>query len=741
MKKQLRSISNYKFIPLLVLMLLAGLGWFLLKPDVARGGLPLSRPDFIRAARQGFGDRDNGWAWSMQWWRGHLYVGTNHAFHCAEVASLNRFFAKLFPYPPPDPDVRCPRRPEDLDLRAEIWRWTPWTNTWQRVYQSPRNVPMPRHPGRFIARDIGYRGMNVFREADGTEALYVAAVSAQFLWNPVPPPRILRSTDGIHFAPVPQWKGTVLGDFDGNGFRNQTSFRGRFYIVGGTLQGSGVLFESRNPALGNNHFQRVSPTNMIVSAVEPYNGFLYLGTKDVKNGYSVVKTLALGNPPYGYLPVVSRGGYVSGLASNPEILHMKEFRNRLYVGGNGLKVGILGLMGPAEVIRINPDDSWDVVVGYPRLTPDGMKFPISGFDAGFGNFFNGHMWRMEVFDDNLYVGTFDSSTTFKNNRRAAPFLRHLMGFDLFRTPNGRRFYPITTRGFGDKFNFGVRSLEATPYGLFLGTANYYYGLEIWRGWPRFGLRSTTALDLPHKVYLPLIVKSSSEFDITPPDNVETEIVDDTVVVSWDQVPGSVQYRVFRIGVEQMTLPLSPTIESLLTYPNLFDLSEEELKTLMSSQEVETTIWTEPELVGQTDRFYFIDQDIKVGQRYVYYVETVNPAQQSSFPSHIAPAPMAAPPVTFDRLKASVVDMQQRGYLTDRGMEEIDQDLAMAQEFRNSTNFRDTAMVLGNLRHRLDQPEQTLMTVWKAEDLSDLLLKLERRVLLVQGGVLQPITLD
>ena len=42
---------------------------------------------FRQAAPQGFGDRQNSWAWSMYWWKGKLYVGTNRAWHCAEPVS------------------------------------------------------------------------------------------------------------------------------------------------------------------------------------------------------------------------------------------------------------------------------------------------------------------------------------------------------------------------------------------------------------------------------------------------------------------------------------------------------------------------------------------------------------------------------------------------------------------------------------------------------------------------------
>jgi hypothetical protein len=359
MKEGLKPRLQLKITAPVVMGLLVGLIWYMVQANAVQSSSILVERDFIPAAPQGFGDRDNGWAWSMQWWQGHLYVGTNHAFRCAEVAAINRFFPRLSPYPPSDPDVQCPLGPANLDLRAEIWRWSPETNTWERVYRAPNDVPIPNRPGKFVARDIGYRGMNVFTDPDGTEALYVAGVSSQFLWLLVRPPRILRSTDGRHFEPVPQEPGTVLGDFEGNGFRNQTSYKDRFYIIGGVVQGSGVLLEAENPAGGNDNFRVVSPPDVTVSAVEPYNGYLYVGVRDLINGYSVLKTDATGPPPYRFTTVIESGAYLPPEDADSEILDMKVFDNRLYLGSNGIRVGVTGLAGPAELIRINPDDSWD----------------------------------------------------------------------------------------------------------------------------------------------------------------------------------------------------------------------------------------------------------------------------------------------------------------------------------------------------------------------------------------------
>ena len=488
------------------LLVATGLLLMLMLPLSAQAGYPPGTDDFVSVAPQGFGDRQNSWPWSMQWWNDYLYVGTNRAWHCAETASFHNLFPRSVEYPPNDPDIECPADPEDIPAQAEIWRWSPSTNVWQRVYQSPNDVLLPS--GKYTSRDIGFRGMTVYTESDGTEALYVTGVAAKFIGfdgsRDMPPPRILRTTDGVTWEAVPQNPGTGLGDFPWSSLRNPFEDKGRLYVIGGFAQGSGVLLESADPSTGDDSYGVVSAWGMLASAGAPYNGQLYVASQSL-SGYKVFRTDNSASAPYTYTQVINRGGYLD--RPNNEILSMTEFGGRLYAGGNG----VVFRGAAAELIRINPDDTWDVVVGDPPRLPTGWKFPLSGFTAGFGNEFNGHMWRLEPYEDNLFVGTFDSSTVYKDDPVVEPILRDLMGFDLWRTPDATEFYSVTTQGFGDKFNFGVRSLEATPYGLFVGAANYYYGLTIWRA-PQ-----------QHRLFMPAVVGGSG-VRTTAADNLRT--VDD-----------------------------------------------------------------------------------------------------------------------------------------------------------------------------------------------------------------------
>src|SRR5258707_7512279 len=65
---------------------------------------PLARGNFTLSAPHGFGDRQNSWPWTMEWFNGQLYVGTLRAGDCVYTVGTSS-------YPPTDPDVSCSTDP------------------------------------------------------------------------------------------------------------------------------------------------------------------------------------------------------------------------------------------------------------------------------------------------------------------------------------------------------------------------------------------------------------------------------------------------------------------------------------------------------------------------------------------------------------------------------------------------------------------------------------------------------
>ena len=445
----------------------------------------LIRDDFMQVSLQGFdGDRQNGYAWAMQWFNGQLLVGTDRAQNCTAAAQSHDSNPSN-PYPPTDPAIYCPPLISELPalLQAEIWSWNPVTGAWTRVFQSPLDVPIASL-GTYTAPDTGFRGMGVFTESDGTQALYVSGASASDVWPKVPGARLLRSTDGVNFNPVPQHAGTFLGNLHNQSFRDMLTYNGNFYIVAaaGFIGGNGnswQLLESANPQEGDNAFQVIPPPSpgMQVCEIAVYNGYLYVAYRNEQTGFEVYYTD--GQSPW--TQVITNGGYAK--YPNHEILHMLEYNGSLYLAGLGVDPNHPFSIGGAELYRINPDNSWDLIVGAARSTPDGEKTPLSGLGKGFGWALNNQFWRLADYNGCLYVGTSDGSTIFRNDPQFAAIVAPELGADLWSSCDGVNFSAIDVNGFEDEFNYGYRVFSVTPYGLFVGIVNPYFGLQVWQGIP------------------------------------------------------------------------------------------------------------------------------------------------------------------------------------------------------------------------------------------------------------------
>lgn len=164
--------------------------------------------------------------------------------------------------------------------------------------------------------------------------------------------------------------------------------------------------------------------------------------------------------------------------------------------------------------RMDKEENIELVVGdADEMFPNGG---ISGQGSGFGRNENQYIWKMQVYDGKLYVGTYDASSfllpldEYANDKNAseewknqvdkyavqlcddnnivpkgveqcAEYLRKAdFGFDLYVTEDGINFEAITTDGFGDKYNHGCRAFGVTNEGLCVGTANPFYGAQVWK---------------------------------------------------------------------------------------------------------------------------------------------------------------------------------------------------------------------------------------------------------------------
>ncbi|AMV36062.1 hypothetical protein [Planctomyces sp. SH-PL62] len=716
----------------------------------------LTRSDFTRTNLPGFGDRHNSYPWSMRWFQGNLYVGTNRDFQCVENATIAFYYPIIIPLQAifADPLIPCPLNPSDLDLRAEVWRYAPTTGQWTRVFQSEKA------PGTNVARDIGYRDMVVYRESDGTESLYIVGCTAREFTPGAPPPRILRMTivrDPITkqprevFEAVPQNPGTVLGDTKAVTFRATAVYKNRLYVSASLgLTGNGFVLESSNPRLGNNSFRQVTPPELQVYEMSVFNDSLYFGAGDQSTGYSVWKTKASGALPYAITPVVTGGAGRGPVMTS--VVSMYPFQGRLYVGSAGW---YSTLLPSSELIRINPNDTWELIAGNARLAPRGLIFPLSGLGDGFGNPFNAHIWRMEEHDGVLYAGTNDDSWALRSSP-LAPYFRSEFGFDVFASTNGVAWSPVVRNGMGNMFNFGLRTFASTPVGLFLGTVNYVQGTEVWLAGSSAVPTAATAVasNFPSTTATmttrtpPTTPASGGSPPIAPagdeerdgeaqeeagspqpppsPEEVEVEALRGRAYVSWSPGPGAVRYHVYRSTYQKADLGF---LLGLLPEAGEEDPMRPGEKPGVFSVPggfVEIGTATTPQ---------FEDRGVAPRRTYAYYVQAEDRKGKLSPPSNIKMIPDLGPPATFEGVRSELVAL----LAADR---KLAKPLAGATDLLDEGRAAAAGNDLATARARLDAVRERLARARgvnpappPAGPLDVLIARLSRRIDLALSGAL------
>jgi hypothetical protein len=452
----------------------------------------LDAGDFRLISENGFGDGHNSFAHAAAWFDGRLVVGTTRS-----NLQMLRFQAVFKDLPVHCWPVEGPENSPDLyklDRRAQIWSYDPQTARWEQVFQAPMVDALDTGTA---ARETGYRAMTVFQGAsDSRPTLY----SATFCVSRSPGALLLRSPDGRTFEPASDYgiipgtniTGTrLLLPFKGRLFTSPTSTRGHNVRFVANVAGLPIIYETRD-AIGSEWMAVCEPAfgntnNLGIFTMAVFNDQVYAATIN-NTGFELWRSECAGDPPYRWTRVIERGADRG--PENQAVASMAVFRDTLYLG-TGIQNGgydRTNNIGPAgaELIRVNADDSWDLIVGKTRSTPVGYKEALSALPAGFGNLCNGYIWSMAVHDDWLYIGTMDSSIWVewldlqrypKRTRKLLEgigienILANEAGCDLWRTADGENFLPVTRTGFGNRYNLGIRNMVSTPAGLFVGMAN------------------------------------------------------------------------------------------------------------------------------------------------------------------------------------------------------------------------------------------------------------------------------
>jgi hypothetical protein len=168
----------------------------------------------------------------------------------------------------------------------------------------------------------------------------------------------------------------------------------------------------------------------------------------------------------GHIAPYTKGGF--GNPDNIGIFNFKEFNGYLYTGTMNWD---FSFKGGCEIWRTQDGLHWERVVDH------GFKPFMSDIDKKSG-VTNTYCWRMEVYKDNLYAGTFNSLDKYNGNLG--------MGCQLWRTKDGIDWEKVDLPngdGFGEKENYGIRTMAVYNDELYVGTAANLLldkGFEIWK---------------------------------------------------------------------------------------------------------------------------------------------------------------------------------------------------------------------------------------------------------------------
>ena len=661
---------------------------------------PLFRANWKGIAPEGFGDRQNSWAWSMAWYNGNLLVGTARSEQCITDLSEHEVDPS-YPYPPADPDIQCAAI-NDLMLQAEIWSFNPTNGVWTMVFQSPLTVPVPgSNPTLMVPPDVGFRDMFIYEEANGTEALYVGGCSSQAIHPGVPGGRLLRSTDGVNFAPIPQDPGTFMGALDNTCFRGMQTLNGQFFAMAVDWKGQGTVIQSPTPWLGDNTFQQISSPVTPAYEIGIFNNLLYVTFVNRTTGFSVAYTNPTGSLPYTYTTVLPDGGYLTPDA-DPIALSMQVYDGYLFVGGDGVRRGVPLADQGAELFRIHSDNTWDLVAGTSRSTPAGQKNSLSGLGIGFSWFLNQHMWRMAVHDSRLYVGTFDESVLLRYEKGASAWADEY-GFDLWWTQDGAYFSQVDQQGFEDGYNMGVRTLVSTPLGLFLGSANPFFGLKVYKG-------VNTTPD--HVAAAGTVSGSADDVQPNPPMHVQVEGAPSGILLSWDAPSGGAQqYHIFRRSYDPIDVSIAGVGDSSAAYN-------------ASSR------WDE---IGVTDKLTYADSAASLLGRYAYQIKADNGQGLLSEYSNFVIFPSSAPEMKFSDVWEQVNKLVVGGKFVDPATR--DQLSALLQQAEADGANGDYTKLLALWNSVKNNAAADFSNPKDARDLELALSRLSKRAQLVSAGKL------
>lgn len=436
------------------------------------------------------GDRENSYLWSAEFHGGYLYVGTSR-----DIVGLVMTLLKVKP-------ANWPASvPFPSDLRGRIYRMCLATGKWDKdpfyVANELATVPLPTGNLK-VGPDVGYRIMKTFTAKRGKPVLYVGSAGLSLSQNLQSSARLL-AIDADNNQPE------VIFTAPGFSVRTITEYNQQLFWAS-EENGAPKIWYSSDPlkaydADHNVKFASIDvpsgwfPYGAEILDMVSWNNALYVFFFDHDfdhGGFWCAKlqqdrrgnwnwTLIVGDQSKGAKYPKGMGRMENGGAT-PFV-----FKDKMYVGtiSNTMWAFLMAQKEPTtipptgtQLFRFDTNDKWERVMP-PKLASGTLEEGLNGF----ANPLNLYLWRFAVQNGKLYAGTFDASIAFGGSDLLEQLnLWNPSGFDLYSTYDGKLWFPESLDGFGDQWNYGARVLITNPDNgdLYLGTANPFYGCQVWR---------------------------------------------------------------------------------------------------------------------------------------------------------------------------------------------------------------------------------------------------------------------
>lgn len=293
----------------------------------------------------------------------------------------------------------------DTRQAPTIWRFDPVTLEWQAVLDQgpapkqgrrrpmvppllPSDFPTDSLPGRYA----GFVAMTIFQGAsDAAPCLYVTTQSLTGA-------ELLRSADGLTFDTVL----TVPASAGYLGLTALTVWDDRLVMTSSAHLPKkapktkspatdalplGCVLSSRDPG-ATNQWEVLSapcfddPENLSITALTVHQGKLYAGTNNPAGGFQIwaLEADVEHNDP-AWTCVMRQGAARNGMNARVELL--SSHHKNLWIGTATDEPTVDALDWPAaELLRIEPDGVWELIAGEARLTPQGLRLPLSLLGPG-----------------------------------------------------------------------------------------------------------------------------------------------------------------------------------------------------------------------------------------------------------------------------------------------------------------------------------------------------------------------